>query len=268
MKKGDTIQSIAKKYYGAQSKWKQIYNANRDVLKSPEQLQQGMKLVLPVPVVRTIYKVQKGDTLQSIAQDFYGDTGRWELIYQANKSKADKSGKVRAGRTLLVPALSYTVKKGDTVESIAKKYYGAQGKRNVIYNANKDVIPASRKIGTGDKLVLPVPLCRTVYTVKNGDTLKSIAKKYYGKSSKWKKIRDANTGKVSDSGKVKAGRRLVIPAVNCTAEKGDSLKSLAKKYYGTKSSWTKIYNANRDIITASKKIKPGMKLVIPVPAEL
>lgn len=268
VKKGDTIQSIAKKYYGAQSKWKQIYNTNRDVLKSPEQLQQGMKLVLPVPVVRTIYKVQKGDTLQSIAQDFYGDTGRWELIYQANKSKADKSGKVRAGRTLLVPALSYTVKKGDTVESIAKKYYGAQGKRNVIYDANKDVIPASRKIGTGDKLVLPVPLCRTVYTVKNGDTLKSIAKKYYGKSSKWKKIRDANTGKVSDSGKVKAGRRLVIPAVNCTAEKGDSLKSLAKKYYGTKSSWTKIYNANRDIITASKKIKPGMKLVIPVPAEL
>ena len=60
----------------------------------------------------------------------------------------------------------------------------------------------------------------------------------------------------------------MIPALNCTAAKGDSLKSLAKKYYGKTDGWTKIYNANRDVIPASKKIEKGMKLVIPVPAEL
>ncbi len=268
VKKGDTIQSIAKKYYGGQSKWQQIYNANKDVLSSPQQLKPGDKLVLPVPVVRTVYKVRKGDTLQSIAQNFYGDTDRWKLIYEANKSKASASGKVKAGRTLLIPAMAYTVKKGDTTKDIAKKYYGAQGKWKIIYNANKDVIPSSQKLKTGSKLVIPVPLCRKVYQTAKGDTLKSISKKFYGKESKWKKIYSANQNKVSASGRVTAGRKLVIPALNCTAAKGDSLKSLAKKYYGKTDGWTKIYNANRDVIPASKKIEKGMKLVIPVPAEL
>jgi len=47
VQKGDTLYGIARKFYGDQSKWKVIYNANRGQLKSPDKLKAGMKLVIP-----------------------------------------------------------------------------------------------------------------------------------------------------------------------------------------------------------------------------
>jgi nucleoid-associated protein YgaU len=47
VQKGDTLYAIARKFYGEQSKWKVIYNANRGQLTSPDKLKAGMKLVIP-----------------------------------------------------------------------------------------------------------------------------------------------------------------------------------------------------------------------------
>ncbi len=44
---GDTLSSIAKKYYGDSTKWNKIMDANKDILKSPESLQLGQKLKIP-----------------------------------------------------------------------------------------------------------------------------------------------------------------------------------------------------------------------------
>ncbi len=268
VKPGDTLRSIAKKYFGSGDKWQQVYGINQDVVPASKKLKAGTKLVLPVPVCCTIYAVKAGNTLESIAKKFYGDSSKWEKVYNANKNKIPSSKKLKAGTSLFIPALTYTVKKGDTVKAVAKKYFGANSKWRFIYEANQDCVTSSLEVKTGAKLVLPVPVCRTVYQVKAKDTLQSIAKKFYGKQSKWKTIYNANKDKVTASGKVKAGRKLVIPAANHTVKKGDTLESLAKKYYGSKEKWPKIYNANQDIIPASKKASAGMQLVIPVPAEL
>lgn len=48
-----------------------------------------------------------------------------------------------------------------------------------------------------------------------------------------------------------------------TVEPGDSLWSLAKKYYGKGSDWNKIYNANKDQVKNPDLILDGWKLVIP-----
>jgi tetratricopeptide (TPR) repeat protein len=45
--KGDTLMSISQKYYGARSKWRDIYAANRDVMKSENDLKIGMQLKIP-----------------------------------------------------------------------------------------------------------------------------------------------------------------------------------------------------------------------------
>jgi nucleoid-associated protein YgaU len=50
------------------------------------------------------------------------------------------------------------------------------------------------------------------YTIQRGDTLSTIAKKVYGKSSKWNVILDANKDKISDAGKLKVGMKINIPA--------------------------------------------------------
>jgi nucleoid-associated protein YgaU len=52
------------------------------------------------------------------------------------------------------------------------------------------------------------------YVVKKGDTLWSIAKKYYGDGKQWRKILDANTKSLSTAGNTKTlrvGFQLVIP---------------------------------------------------------
>ena len=49
------------------------------------------------------------------------------------------------------------------------------------------------------------------YVVQEGDTLYRIAMKFYGRSSAWKLIREANKTEISNDGRVKAGQRLVLP---------------------------------------------------------
>ena len=44
---------------------------------------------------------------------------------------------------------------------------------------------------------------------------------------------------------------------------GDSLSKIAKREYGNASEWTRIYEANRDILDDPNKIHPGQKLKIP-----
>ena len=46
-------------------------------------------------------------------------------------------------------------------------------------------------------------------------------------------------------------------------KKGDSLSKIAEEYYGDKMLYPRIFEANKDQLTDSNKIKPGQKLRIP-----
>ena len=48
VEKDDTLQKISKKFYNTYSKWPKIYELNKTILKSPDALKPGMKLVIPV----------------------------------------------------------------------------------------------------------------------------------------------------------------------------------------------------------------------------
>jgi tetratricopeptide (TPR) repeat protein len=49
------------------------------------------------------------------------------------------------------------------------------------------------------------------YTVEDGDTLYKIAERFYGRTSAWVEIRNANKTIISVDGRVKAGDRIVLP---------------------------------------------------------
>lgn len=49
------------------------------------------------------------------------------------------------------------------------------------------------------------------YVVQDGDTLYSIARKFYDSPSRWKQIREANKGKLAGGAKLKPGETLTIP---------------------------------------------------------
>ncbi len=47
VEKGDTLQKISDKAYGTTKKWKKIFEANKDTLKSPDKIKPGQELVIP-----------------------------------------------------------------------------------------------------------------------------------------------------------------------------------------------------------------------------
>jgi nucleoid-associated protein YgaU len=49
------------------------------------------------------------------------------------------------------------------------------------------------------------------YVVQSGDTLFSIARKFYKSSARWKEIRDANRDKIDNGTRLKPGQTLTIP---------------------------------------------------------
>jgi len=47
VEKGDSLSKIAKREYGDANKWRQIYEANRDIIKDPDLIYPGQTLRLP-----------------------------------------------------------------------------------------------------------------------------------------------------------------------------------------------------------------------------
>lgn len=97
---------------------------------------------------------------------------------------------------------TYTVKKGDTLSKIANKY-GTTYQKLATYNG----ISNPNKINVGQVIKIPTSSTpKTItYTVKNGDTLSAIAKKY---NTTYQKI--AKDNNIKDPNKIYVGQKLVI----------------------------------------------------------
>lgn len=74
--------------------------------------------------------------------------------------------------------------------------------------ATIEIPPPAVETTTGPSVALP-----TTHTVVSGDTLGSIALNYYGKSSKWREIRDANPDTLGGGIKLSLGMNLNIPTI-------------------------------------------------------
>ena len=95
----------------------------------------------------------------------------------------------------------YTVKKGDTLSSIATKYGTTWQK---LYNQNRDTIVNPNLINIGQVIKVDTPK-DVYYTVKRGDTLSSIATKY---NTNWKTL--AKINKLKNPNLIHTGQKLLI----------------------------------------------------------
>jgi nucleoid-associated protein YgaU len=122
----DTLSSISEQFYKTTTKWRLIYEANKDKIgPNPDKLKEGMELVIPEATATTAggaapaaggtgagpagekYVVATGDTLSSIAQKTYGSASQANIdrIYQANKAKIGPDPDVlKVGTVLVIPA--------------------------------------------------------------------------------------------------------------------------------------------------------------------
>lgn len=221
-------------------------------------LQAGQELLKPVlaqtqyntaaqpnqPVMGGIYVVQGGDTLSSIAQRAYGDASLWLAIYEANVGViGGNPGMIYPGQSLRIPIAArpvaqntsvqdqgqgqgiYTVERGDTLSSIAQRFFGNADLWPQLHAANRSVIGDNpRLIFAGQRLNLSLNTPSIVfkpatspapgsYTVQRGDTLSAIAQQVYGDANRWSAIYEANRGLLGDNPHlIFAGQNLTIPA--------------------------------------------------------
>ncbi|MBI1336827.1 MAG: LysM peptidoglycan-binding domain-containing protein [Phycisphaera sp.] len=115
IQQGDTLTSIALKRYGSERYMVDIAQANP--LVDPTRLKIGQVIKLPTIQPQAsentpptsddqvvIYSVRSGDTLSTIAKQYYGNTAEWSRIYQANRSQIGSNpDRLSAGMKLVIP---------------------------------------------------------------------------------------------------------------------------------------------------------------------
>ena len=159
-----------------------------------------------------------------------------EILLEGDRllAREDEEESIAAPPPLIVPFApkdtgpprTYTVARGDTFIRIAEKVYGDRTKWKVIFDANRRQVADVKLLQEGQKLVIPalpesalkaqkslLPATGTVkHTVKSGDTLYTLAEKYYGDGSLWQHIHDANKKVLPNPNRLEVGQKLVIPA--------------------------------------------------------
>lgn len=113
----------------------------------------------------------------------------------------------------------------------------------------------------------------TTYVTQSGDSLWSIAQRFYGDGAQWNTIYHANTNVIGvDPNIIHAGLTLTIPDAHDSTQPGqtyvttdtDTLWSIAQRFYGDGTKWTKIYAANQAVVgTDPNVLHGGFTLHIP-----
>lgn len=123
-----------------------------------------------------VYTVNKGDTLHNIAEKFGSSV---DVIARANGIVAPF--RIYPDQSLRIPVfedsefITYTVQPGDTLYSLAEYFGTTVGE---IANVNELEDPEMIAINQVLRIPIRAESSPSVYTVKPGDTLYSIAKKF------------------------------------------------------------------------------------------
>ena len=213
-----------------------------------------------------VYKVQKGDTLYSIAKRF--NVGLSELKEINNLT----SNLISVGQELTIPGVApsdqtnttYIVQKGDTLYSIANAYNISLDELVDLNDLiNSDIYPGQELIISSTNNEVVEKPTDNLYVVVSGDTLWSIARKNNISVSDLLKTNNLTSNFLS------VGQVLIIPnEVESTGEninntslytvqKGDTLWSISKLFNVTVNELRKYNNLNSDFLTV------GQTLIIP-----
>ena len=201
VKSGDTLYSIAKKYNISVNELKELNNLKNNNITIGQVLKIKSNIPSEEVTEKNYYIVKSGDTLYSIAKKYNTTV---DEIKKLNNLKSDN---LSIGMELKIKEepsstnyIDYVVKSGDNLYSIAKKY------NTTVDEIKKLNGLTSGLLNIGMTLKIPIQIGNYInYTVKSGDNLYSIAKKYNTTVDEIKKLNGLTSNLLS------IGMELKIP---------------------------------------------------------
>lgn len=187
------------------------------------------------------YIVKKGDTLYSIARDNNLSVSELKQLNNltSNTLNVGQRLKIKSDATIspiepIQPSDTsniYTVKSGDSLYSIARKYNVTVNDLINYNNLKSNVLSIGQKIRIPSSTTNVGETSSNIYTVKSGDSLYSIARKYNVTVNDLMKYNNLTSNLLN------IGQQIRIPTSGTsntyTVKSGDSLYSIAKKYNTT-----------------------------------
>jgi LysM repeat protein len=164
----------------------------------------------------------------------------------------------------------HTVEAGETVSSISKQYGTTT---NAILQANG--LKTNTILSVGQQLLIPLPAANTStptveYTIKSGETLSAIAKRY---NTTVEALIEAND--IADATLVRAGTKIIIvqpPDYTATmayetyeVEQGDTLYTLSSKFNLTIATIKEINDLSSDTLRVGQQLRIPVGTATPVP---
>jgi nucleoid-associated protein YgaU len=143
---GDSLAIIAQKCYGSQEGNKRInitriFDANRRLLKSPDEIYVGQKLIIPPLLTSVPDKSKIATVLSGMEFTKIESIGERHLLTDGHKAEKSKL---------------YTVREGDSLWQIADEQLGNGSRYSEIAELNADILDSEDNLSVGTRLRIPV----------------------------------------------------------------------------------------------------------------
>lgn len=141
-------------------------------------------LAAPAPEAQ-FYLVRQRDSLYSISQRAYGTPRHWQRIADENRDRIGRSGVLRVGTRLRLPV----------IDGVAPNLDAAHA------DAPPPARPAPQRLASG-----------SVYKVRKGDTVGTIAQRELGSARRAREIIALNQSVIRDANRIIEGMELRLPS--------------------------------------------------------
>lgn len=212
--------------------------------------------------------VKRGETLQSIAEKYYGDAKFWNEIYQLNRENIGRGGALKPDQVLIIP-LASKGEKPAAQEQTPERKEGLPAVQQIEVTpvkvitpqapAQPAVTPANLPGMTGSITPQPVEVVpiKVITPEKSGLTAPSpgLEVPKAEKKDEAAEIKKPSAEKPAEKPKISGPRKHTVQA-------GENLRTIAQKYYNDSNKWRDIYKANTSKIVGGQ-VMPGQEIIIP-----